>query len=356
MSGTLQMYDTATLLEVQQRPDNEPDGFWMRYFPDEVLSSTEEIIWDDLGDRDRRLAPFVAPMAQGRVMRDKGFISKSFRPAYVKPKHVVSPHKAIHRRAGEPLLGGMSPMQRFDAAVADNMQTERDLIERRLDWMAAQAIAYGAVTVVGEDYPEQYVDFGRDSSLTDVLTGSARWGESGADPLGDIKGMRHSAFSLGGYPVMDLIFGADAWALFAADADVKALLSTQTRGSTSDFNPPALSTGAPYSYEGALGNAAVGTGGMLRLWTYSNYYETTLGGTRVGYIDTYDVIGVGNPMGKQAFGAIMDADAGLASLRMFPKMWKNQDPSVVYTMTQSAPLMVPMNPNSTFRIRAHDGL
>lgn len=356
MSGTINMYDTATLLEVQQGPDNQPDGFWLRFFTTEVLSSTEEIIWDDLGDRDRRLAPFVAPMAQGRVMRDKGFTSKSFRPAYVKPKHVVSPHKAIHRRPGEAPTGSMTPGQRFDAAVADNMQTERDLIERRFDWMAAQAIAYGGVTVVGEDYPEQYVDFGRSALLTDVLTGSTRWGESGADPLADVKAMRHQAFTLGGYPVNDLIFGADAWDRFASDADVKDLLSNQKRGSTSDFNHPVLSDGQPYAYEGSLGNAAVGTGGMLRLWTYSNFYELTLGGTKVGYIDTNDVVGVGNPLGKQAFGAIMDADAGLASLRMFPKMWKNPDPSVVYTMTQSAPLMVPMNPNSTFRIRVHDGL
>ena len=90
---------------------------------------------------------------------------------------------------------------------------------------------------------------------------------------------------------------------------------------------------------------------MLRLWTYSNFYEVTLGGTRVGYIDTYDVIGVGNPMGKQAFGAIMDADAGLASLRMFPKMWKQEDPSATFIMAQSAPLMVPVNPNASLRAR-----
>lgn len=356
MSGTIGVYDTATLIGVQSRPENQPDGFWLRFFPSEVMSQGEEILFDDLGDNDRRLAPFVAPMAQGRVMREKGFETKSFRPAYVKPKHVVSPHKALHRRPGEALTGEMTPMMRFNAAVAANMVSERMMIERRLDWMAAQAIAYGAVTVQGEDYPEQYVDFGRDASLTDVLTGTARWGESAADPLGDIRVLRQAAFTLGGYPVNDLIFGPDAWALFAADTDVKALLSTQSRGSTTDFRQPVMSAGEPYAFEGTIGNAAIGSGGEIRLWTYSNFYEQTLGGARVNYIDTHDVVGVGNPMGKQAFGAILDADAGLASLRMFPKMWKNPDPSVYYTMTQSAPLMVPMNPNSTFRIRAHDGL
>lgn len=353
MSGTIGVYDTATLIGVQSRPDNQPDGFWLSFFPDEVMSQGEEILFDDLGDNDRRLAPFVAPMAQGRVMRDKGFETKSFRPAYVKPKHVVSPHKALHRRPGETLTGMMSPMDRFNAAVAANMVTERMLIERRLDWMAAQAIAYAAVTVQGEDYPEQYVDFGRDASLTDVLTGTARWGESAADPLGDIRTLRQAAYTLGGYPVTKLIFGASAWALFSADAEVKDLLSTQKRGSTSDFQLPVMQDGRPFALEGYIGNSAAGSGGLIELWTYSNFYEATLGGARTDYIHTYDVVGVGNPFGKQAFGAIMDADAGLASLRMFPKMWKNEDPSVYYTMTASAPLMVPMNPNSTFRLRAY---
>jgi hypothetical protein len=36
---------------------------------------------------------------------------------------------------------------------------------------------------------------------------------------------------------------------------------------------------------------------------------------------------------------------------MFPKMWRENDPSAEFVMTQSAPLMVPLRPNSTFRIR-----
>ena len=33
------------------------------------------------------------------------------------------------------------------------------------------------------------------------------------------------------------------------------------------------------------------------------------------------------------------------------KMWEEDDPSVVYTMSQSAPLYVPTNPNNTFRLK-----
>jgi hypothetical protein len=220
-------------------------------------------------------------------------------------------------------------------------------------WMAARALIDGAVTVSGDDYPEQYVDFDRHSTLSYLLTSTARWGEGAAAPLTDIRAARKNAFERGGYPVQDLIFGSDAWDRFTANADVKALLSTQTRGSTSDWRAPVMNDGSPFAFEGTIGNAAIGSGGQIRLWTYSNFYEETLGGNRVNYLDTNTVVGIGNPMGVRAFGAIMDADAGLAALPMFPKMWKNMDPSVNYTMTASAPLMVPMNPNSTFKIKVY---
>lgn len=355
MSGTLPIYDTAQLIAVvaERTPQMAADGFWLNWFPREVLSPTEEIMFDDLGYEDRRLAPFVSPMVQGRVMRDKGFVTKAFKPAYLKPKHAVRPDKALHRRPGEGIGGTLSPGQRYDAAVAAAMMSQMKMIDRRLDWMAARAIAYGAVVVSGEDYPEQNVDFGRDASLTVLLTGTSRWGESAADPLDDIRSLRQAAFTLGGYPVNDLVFGPTAWSRFTADTAVAALLSTQSRGSTSDYRQPVMRDGTPFAFEGTIGNAAIGSGGEMSLWTYSNYYEETLDGNRVNYIDEDDVIGIGTPMGVQAFGAVLDAEAGLASMRMFPKMWRNPDPSVTYVMTQSAPLMVPMNPNSTFRLRCY---
>ena len=36
---------------------------------------------------------------------------------------------------------------------------------------------------------------------------------------------------------------------------------------------------------------------------------------------------------------------------MFPKMWDQEDPSVTFLMTQSAPLPVPVNINNTLRAR-----
>ena len=96
-SGDIGIYDTGTMMEVQRSPLLAPEvkAFWLKWFPRTYLSPDQKIYFDEIDTNERRLAPFVAPNVQGRVLRDKGFSTKSFRPAYVKPKHVVDPTRAM---------------------------------------------------------------------------------------------------------------------------------------------------------------------------------------------------------------------------------------------------------------------
>lgn len=351
----MEIYETEDLIGVQQLIPDLPENFWLRWFPNQINSTSQEILFDKIIP-DFRLAPFVAPNVQGRVMRERGYSTRAFTPAYLKPKHVVDPNKQFTRKAGERIGGSLTPRARFDAAIADNMRVERQMIERRWDWMGSQALQFGSCLVVGPDYPAVTVDFGRDPNLTMILTGTARWGQSAGDPLGDIADLRKLAFDLSTRPVTDLIFGTTAWALFIGTTAVLDLLNAMARGSNAQFNRSvAFSTGEPYEFQGVL--QGVAGQAPIRLWTYSSWYEQYNDATgvfdKVPYMDPRDVIGVGAPEsvdGYRLYGAIIDADK-LVAEAMFPKMWPEQDPSVVYTMTQSAPLMVPLNTNNTFRIR-----
>lgn len=347
------IYDTATLIEVVYAPQNQPglDGFWLKWFPRQINSTTEKIYFDEIDENEYRLAPFVSPNVQGRAIRSKGFTTKSFRPAYVKPKHVVDPSRSMARRAGENFLGSLSMQERYDAIIADNLRRERQMIENRWDWMGCQALVTGSVVVAGEDYPSVTVDFARDASLTTVLSGAALWTASTATPLQDIQLSRKKAFQLSRAPVNTMVFGLDAWAAFLdkSHSDIQDLLNVLVRGNESLFNASNLNTGQPYNYQGRL----VGTGGVgsLDMWTYSNFYEGD-DGVGVNYFDPGTVVGLGDRIeGAQCFGAIMDRGALLQPLSLFPKMWDEDDPSVTFTMTQSAPLMVPVRPNNTFSIK-----
>lgn len=357
----MDLYDTATLLGVLDRQTPDP-LFFLQFFGREITFTTEKIMFDEISN-DRRLAPFVAPHVEGRVMARNGYDTKSFKPAYVKPKHDVDVNQQFQRRPGESLAtGSLTPQQRYDATIAENLRREREMIDRRLNWMACQAMTEGAVVVEGEDYPRVTVDFGRDANLSEVLAGTSRWGESAADPLGDLRAKMLLARKLSGGRITDVIMGEGAYERFYASQDVKDLLNTQFRigGSSAD----AMILGQADTDQSAELKAVLRGGesaSTVRVWTYAGYYQDrnpdTGAITEVPYIDENAVIGVGNRMdGVQAFGAIRDPNARLQPLRYFPRIIdkKNDDPAKEYTLTQSAPLMIPVEPNNTFKIQAHD--
>ncbi len=87
--------DTVELLGIIAVQDSI-SSFWLGLFPDQINFETQEIMFDMVTDGTRELAPFVAPNVQGRILRSQGYTTKTFKPAYVKPKHVVEP------RAGPP--------------------------------------------------------------------------------------------------------------------------------------------------------------------------------------------------------------------------------------------------------------
>lgn len=343
----MDIYDTNTLLEVI-RVQKPPSTYWLDLcFPRTLQFDTQEIMFDQVTEF-RNLAPFVAPNVQGRVIRQRGFTTKSFRPAYVKPKSVINPAMAIPRMAGEAITGSMAPNQRYDALVAEEARKQMEQITRRWEWMAARAVIDSEVTVEGDDYPSQTVEFGRHTDLTIQLASGERWSQNTATPLRDIEDARKRSFELARTPITRLTFGLNAWDYFTSFAAVTDLLKTDIRGSTTDFNR-AIGSGEPFEFRGILaGNAGVG---RLELWTYNDMYDDDTD-TAQAFLQQDSVVGTGpGIMGFRCFGAIQDKGAQLRPLAMFPKMWEQEDPSATYLMTQSAPLMVPAQPNGCFKIK-----
>jgi hypothetical protein len=339
---TISIQDTNTLLGVV-RTLRAPNTYWLNLCFPSAQNFTTEYIDFDVIEGGRRVAPFVAPNVQGKVMSELGHTTKRFKPAYVKPKHVVTPDRVLKRRAGEPYTGNLSPQARADAIVADILREHNDMHVRRRELMAFSAIASGSVTVAGENYPSQTVDFGRDGAHTVNLTGADRWNQVGGDPLADIDSWMTRLHRKAGTVATRATMGVDAYTAFIKNADVLAQLDVRRVA-----DPAALNlgpgNGEPAQYKGRLGNG-------LEIWTYADIYENDAG-TQVEIMDPRDVILTSPGVeGVQCYGAILDADAGYAALDLFPKMWKNDDPSCIFLMTQSAPLMVPTRPNASLKAR-----
>jgi len=303
------------------------------FFPDIAEFETEEIVIDELST-DLTLAPFVSPVVQGQVHKHQGQSAKKFTPAYVKPKSAVQPGKLLKRKAGEALNAPLSLVERREMTVMEIIVQQAKQIRRRWEWMAVQAMRAGKVTVAGDNYPTVEVDFQRDPNLTIALAGAARWDQSTATPLQDIDDWGELMEA----PISDIVFGRGAWNRFKSFDEVKESINTDLRGSES-------------ALEIAPGNGSVvrmvGTlGGNIRCWVYTGYYEQPAGTKQMYVPDNEIILGSAAVEGIRAFGAILDVEALMAT-QVWPKTWVENDPSVEYVMSQSAPLMVPARPNAS---------
>mgnify|MGYP001765701451 CR=1 FL=1 len=337
---TINIQDSHTLAGVVEKlqPIN---SFWLNLVFPTVQTFEDEFIDFDIVDKGRRVAPFVAPNVAGKPMTSKGFATRRFKPAYVKPKHAVEPNRVLKRRAGEAYTGSMSPEQRERAIITDILREQREMIERRWDIMAASAVIDGSVTIAGDDYPEVTISFGRAAGNTVTLGNGERWGDSGIKPLDQIQTWADTVYANSGYAPTDIIMGAAAWAAFRVDPDVQKQLEMRRGSVQSELNlaPEVL---APVAYKGQVG--------AFRVWVYKDWYENN-SGTNVEIMNSKAVVLL-NPQaieGVRAFGAIMDARAGFQAMPIFSKMWLNEDPSVTYLMSQSAPLMIPTRPNAVLK-------
>jgi hypothetical protein len=327
------------------RHTEEKSNFWLsRYFPAAMTFDSEYIEFEKVSNG-RKMAPFVSPMNKGKVLADRGSSVLRLKPGYIKPKHALDPNKTMVRRPGEMIGGSMSPGGRADAIMMSYLQDQRDIIERRWEWMAAKAIMDGAVTIGGdENYPESLVEFGRDAGHTVVKTLGARWGDSGVSIRNDLTSwvntIRKAKFS---GPVTDLIVSPTVYDVMmtSSNSDLKDLLDTNYRGSNDSLNRSVLN-GDTAQVVGTLG-------GFLNVIVYQDWFEDDTGNAQSFLADNEIILTGPNVQGVRCFGAIMDNKAGFAPTPIFTKMFEEEDPSAVFLMSQSAPLMVPVNPNNTFK-------
>lgn len=348
MTLQLSRYETWEL-DAMVAQIERPNPWLLRTFFKRSKFFESKQIEFDIVDRGRRMAPFVAPEVAGKPMVREGYRTRTLTPAYIKPTALVKPDQAFTRLAGEGAYGGvLSPKQRFDAIVSEYLALHEDMIDNRLEWMSAQALVTGGITIQGESYPKVHVDFGRDASLTVQLTGAATWDQSTSNPLQDIETNALNVRVLSkGAVVTDLVMDGGAWNLLKKNAGVQDLIDIRFRR---DVNGTSAIDAGPRT---TLNEAVyVGTlQGRIDLWVYDSYYEDDTGASQP-YIPPNTVLGIaGNALeGTQYFGAIIDLDAEIAARRSFTKSKVLFNPSGLELITQSGPLVAPKRPNAMFAL------
>jgi hypothetical protein len=339
-------YDTSTLGAVMREMEG-PTNYWLGFYGQEIQFTDEYIDFSQITDN-RKIAPLVVPTAQGKPIWSAAEKVMRVKPAYVKAKDPVSATRVIKRIAGfgelAPNATAMTPQARYNAIVTDILNQHKMAVERRWEYLAAEATIYAKVTLESEDYPRTVVDFERDAGHDITLSGSSRWGQSGVSILNMIESWKKTVrLAKFGGATNRLTVGTDAWEVMRQDTEIRELLKLDFRTYSSGLN---MNLGV---MEGLEVERVGNINGTTEIVVYSDYYQDA-DGTVVPFMASGDVVLTGPSInGVRCFGAIQDKRAGFAATPIFSKMWDSEDPSATHVMTQSAPLMVPVGTNNTLR-------
>lgn len=318
-----------------------------KFFPFINMSETEYVAIDiDIGKR--RMAPFVSPLVEGRLVEQRRMQTNIYKPPYIKDKRAPDLRKPVMRMKGETIGGGqVTGAEREMANINTEMEDQIDNIDRRMEWMAARALCTGTITVAGDGFPTEVIDFGRDPKLTVALTGDGQWGvasnfdANGRDPIPEqsIEAWQHLVLRLSGAQCTDIVFTTTPWLKFKNGSNIFGAIVVPKQN---DFGN-AINPGAQI----APGAVHKGRWGSYDLWVYNEWFTDENDVEQPMLPDGTVLMAGADLMGQRAFGMIMDPAFNYGSMAYAPKTWLVEDPAQRMMMMQAAPLVIPSRVNAS---------
>lgn len=335
------LFDSRTMMAALEQAKPPRTFLLDTFFSGAPRTFDTEAVDIDIIKGKRRLAPFVNPRREGKVVEKRGFKTRSYKPAYVKPKMVTTSEDILKRDPGMTIYSPNSgPAAKAAAELGRNLAEMNEMITRREEWMAAQALTTGTCPIIGEGV-DDLVDFLVEATHLPTLAGTAKWTDhTNADPLGNLKTWKRLIAKDSGINPSIVVMGLSALDNFLNCDKVIG----STGGGKNLFNminvqmgridPRILPDGV--TYYGSLQELG------LEIYTYEEWYVDDDSDIESPMIPTNKVM-LGNPAARteKMYGAIRDLSA-LASVPRFPKSWTVEDPSARFVMLQSAPLIAPI--------------
>ena len=223
MANEIDIYQPRYLMEVVRSAPEVPTYFRDRFFPRRVSFVTERVDID-IVKGDRKILGYVHPDAGGRAVKMDGYRTESYAAPLVSGYIVTTAQQMMYRLPGETLYSGMTPAQRAAQQLVQEYSTLNDACTRREEYMCVEAIKTGTITVQGPGVNE-VIDFGFTNKKT--LTGTARWGQSGAKILDNLEDWAEEVLVEGFSNVDTLILGKQARRHLMADETILKYLDNR---------------------------------------------------------------------------------------------------------------------------------
>lgn len=338
MADTINLFQSRVMLAMLEQMLPVRTFFLDRFFDgtNPMVSNTEHIDIDVIKGN-RRMAPFVNPKLEGKVVERDGYKTFSYKPAYIKPKMITTAEDILKRQPGEIVYGAtQTPADRAAEQLSRDMAELDRMITRRIEWMCAKALTTGKIPVQGDGIDDE-VDFLMSSDNIITLSGTALWSDfTNADPLQNLRTWKRQMSKASGLVATDVVMGADAMDNFLkCDNVLGANNLFDMRNVNIGRIEPRIMADMGVTYYGTI--TEIG----LDLWTYEEYFYNEVTRTTDDMMPKDKVLLLASGARREMhYGAIKDLSA-IAPVPRFPKTWTKEDPSARFLMVQSAPLPAP---------------
>lgn len=322
----LDIFEPRMMLEAVRQRKPVQRHFLDRYFSRVRTFETLSVDIDIWKDK-RRIAPFANPLSEGQTVDSIGYITKNFRPPYMKPKMRTTAQELLKRPAGQHLYAPVNPLQRGAEKLGEDLGTLDDMISRREEHMALRALQDGSYTVTGEGVART-IEFDFESDHLVTLSGTDLWTHADSDPINDLLVWRRRVLRHYGYAPTDVYLGNGAAKAFLANTKVRALFNLWNID-PGKIAPSVADNMIHYGYIQAIG---------MSVHNINEFFIDPADGVEKEMLDDGRCLLMTQGLrAARYYGAIQVVD-GLVAVPRFPMSWIEKDPSVRWVQLHSAAL------------------
>lgn len=350
-AGLIDIFNTRTMLEAVEQMHRP--GRWLRdmFFRPDTPSDTESLDID-IVKGGRKMAPFVSPIAEGRIIPGTGFTTQTLKPGYIKPKKVTTAQDLLNRLPGQIVYSGNQTVEdRAQIKLGQDLAELMDTIDRREEWMAASALDLGTITMkIKSETADKtvIVDFQMSATHKVTLAGNDLWDNALSTPLAKLASLAQVARKDSGLSPDVLVLGTDAANAFIGNANVLKYLDLRAVD-MGEIKPAELPAGV--TYVGRLRYPGL----FVDVYCYDEWFEhedtavlTPMVPVKKAWLCST------RSVNRTQYAVIQDIEAiegGQAAVARFPKSWITKDPAVRWLMVQAAPLPTLKQPDAFMSIQ-----
>lgn len=321
-----------------------PSSFFRSTFFNRGIETHNALIIDiDIYKGQRKVAPYTKVTSKSKPVSRTEFKTGAFTIPYIKISRSLEAAQALLARGiGESIYDDVSPAERAARQLAKDMFELNEMIDRAEELQAAQAICQANIVIKGEEVDAE-IDLQRDAALEFTVAAGDLWTAGTADIAAQFREYARLVYSKSGLTPTKVLMGPDAMDAFFANDDVQNLLDNRRldvgtlRGdpSTNAF-PTARSYGNFFGYD---------------IWEVHDLYLDDADNTEKPFVPA-DSIVLASPGMRCVphYGPIVEHGV-LVPLKRFAKSIKEEDPSVITGILQSAPAFINHDPDGTALIK-----